>query len=88
MQTKMSSFSHQLWNTPENRDAHTMIERVRGGLDLFGRPTESYERIDDNLDVPEFIRTEYREHERFKYLLNRDDEHAAFEDWQAMLERN
>lgn len=82
MQTKMESFSHQELNTPENRDADALVERVKQGLDLFGREGEFYDRVDENDDVPEYLKREYDENGRFAYLLNRDGEDAAFEDWE------
>jgi beta-1,4-mannosyl-glycoprotein beta-1,4-N-acetylglucosaminyltransferase len=80
MRTKMHSFSHQGWNTADNRDAHTLINRVRHGLDLFGRVGELYDRVDNNKDVPSFISEQYEQKGRFRYLLDRDGENAGFED--------
>lgn len=77
MQTKMQSFSHAPWNTPQNRDSKTIVERVRKGQDLFGRETELYDRIDDNRDVPAYVQ---QNSEKFKYLVNRDDRNAGFVD--------
>jgi beta-1,4-mannosyl-glycoprotein beta-1,4-N-acetylglucosaminyltransferase len=81
MRTKMHSFSHQGWNTPGNREAAVIMDRVRNGQDLFGRPGETYVRIDDNQDVPAYIRQQYAEGGRFKYMLDRDGVDAGFEDW-------
>ncbi|KAK6001622.1 hypothetical protein QM012_002953 [Aureobasidium pullulans] len=80
MHTKMHSFSHQGWNTAENRDSRTLIDRVRQGLDLFGRADELYDRIEDNPDVPSFITAQFEQKGRFRYLLNRDGEDAGFDD--------
>ena len=77
MQTKMMSFSHTGWNTAENREVKTIVQRVRNGLDLFGRPTEMYDRVTGNRDVPAYV-SGHRE--RFEYLLDRDGENAAFTD--------
>ena len=74
----MGSFSHTPLNTEANRDPGTIVERVRKGLDLFGREQELYDRVEGNLDVPKYI----LEHEqRFGYMLNRDGKDAAFEDY-------
>lgn len=81
MQTKMQSFSHQKWNTEGNRDAKTMVHRVRNGLDLFGRPDEVYDKVEDNKDIPQYIVDAHEKDGRFKYLLDRDGEDAGFEDW-------
>ncbi|KAK4618200.1 hypothetical protein CLAFUW4_12080 [Fulvia fulva] len=83
MRQKMSSFSHTPLNTQENRDEAIMLQRVRTGQDLFGRPGELYNRVDNNTDVPAFI---LKHNERFQYLLDRDGENAGFKDfseWQT-----
>lgn len=81
MQTKIQSFSHTPWNTEQNRDPKTMIERVRNGIDLFNRPGEIYDKIESNPDVPRYI----LEHSKdFKYMLDRDGEEAGFEDAQDL----
>lgn len=80
MHTKMHSFSHQGWNTEENRDSRTLINRVRHGLDLFGRADELYDKLEDNKDVPSYITAQYEQKGRFKYLLDRDGEDAGFDD--------
>lgn len=78
MRTKMESFSHTPWNTEENRDAKTLVERVRNGLDLFGRETEKYDRVENNPDVPSYI---LANQEKYGYLLDRDGQDAAFKDY-------
>jgi len=83
MQVKMQSFSHQGWNTAENRNAKAMVDRVRQGLDLFGREGEFYDKIEANEDVPQYVKHEYKSHDRFEYLLNRDKANAGFEDWET-----
>ncbi|KAF1353200.1 glycosyl transferase [Delphinella strobiligena] len=83
MQTKLHSFSHQGWNTEENRDARTMVDRVRNGLDLFARPGEVYDLIEGNRDVPQYILTAFEREGRFGYLIDRTDDDAGFEDWVA-----
>ncbi|SMR48122.1 unnamed protein product [Zymoseptoria tritici ST99CH_1A5] len=85
MRKKMHGFSHQGWNTGYNRDAGVMMDRVRNGKDLFGRPTELYDRVENNEDIPPYVLQQYREHGRFKYMLDRDGEDAGFEDWQSAM---
>ena len=77
MQVKMSSFSHTVWNTEENRNPKAIIERVRNGLDLFNRTDQIYDKIEENADVPQYILNNWQS---YRYLLNRDDEDAAFSD--------
>lgn len=79
MQTKMESFSHSPWNTAENKDPKTMVERVRNGKDLFGREGEVYDRIGDNRDVPAYV---VQHKGTYGYLLDRDGEDAGFTDWE------
>lgn len=83
MRTMMNGYSHKDVNTPENRDAKTIIDRVRNGKDLFGRPNEIYDRVEHIEDVPEFILSQNRLMMRFKYLLERNGEDAGFEDWES-----
>jgi beta-1,4-mannosyl-glycoprotein beta-1,4-N-acetylglucosaminyltransferase len=80
MRTKMQSFSHQGWNTAENRDSRTLINRVRYGEDLFGRPSEQYDKVEDNVDVPSYVSQQYNQKGKFRYLMDRDREGAGFED--------
>jgi beta-1,4-mannosyl-glycoprotein beta-1,4-N-acetylglucosaminyltransferase len=76
--TKLSSFSHTSYNKEENRDRTHIVDRVRKGLDLFDRPGEEYERVDNNQDIPEYLRMN---RERFSYLLDRDAWNAGFLDY-------
>lgn len=78
MRTKMSSFSHTPLNTDENRDEKTILERVRNGLDLFGRASEKYSRVENNRDVPDYV---MQNAAKFKYLIDRDGEDAGFSDY-------
>lgn len=87
MRKKMHSFAHQSLNTGHNRDSAVMMDRVRNGKDLFGRPEELYDRVENNQDVPPYVLEQYREHGRFEYMLNRDGDNAGFEDWQLVSKR-
>lgn len=84
MRTKMHSFSHQGWDTAQNRDSQIMMDRVRNGKDLFGRSTELYDKVTNNRDVPKYVLDEHEAYGRFKYLLNRDGEDAGFEDFETV----
>ncbi|TVY62307.1 Beta-1,4-mannosyl-glycoprotein 4-beta-N-acetylglucosaminyltransferase [Lachnellula suecica] len=75
--TKMNSFSHTSLNQEEFRNRTRIIDRVRNGLDLWDREGQVYDRIDDNKDVPEYLKSDS---ERFKYLLDRDGPNAGFRD--------
>lgn len=79
--TKMSSFSHQGWNTAANRDERTIVERVRRGLDLFGREGEVYERVEGNGDLPGYVRGEFEQKGRFGWLVERDGVGGGFLDF-------
>jgi beta-1,4-mannosyl-glycoprotein beta-1,4-N-acetylglucosaminyltransferase len=75
---KMAGFSHTPWNTEINRDAKTMVARVRNGEDLFGRVGEKYKRVEGNKDVPDYV---LHRPDAFGYMLDRDGEDAGFSDW-------
>ncbi|KAF2716012.1 glycosyltransferase family 17 protein [Polychaeton citri CBS 116435] len=83
MVSKMESFSHQSLNTAENRDPKNITERVRNGLDLFGRVGENYIRTDNNNDIPKYI---LDNREEFGYMLNRDGRNAGFLDANEFVE--
>jgi len=80
LRTKMHSFSHQGWNTAANREQSTVVERVRQGLDLFGREGEVYERVEGNGDLPAYLRGEFEGKGRFGWLVDRDGVGAGFVD--------
>ena len=84
-QMKMHSFSHQGWNTENNRNPWTIAERVKNGQDLFGRIEEEYDKIEKNDDIPSYVRQQFRDHGRFRYMVDRNDEHAGFDDWDAQM---
>ena len=78
MLTKMKSFSHISLNQEQFRNPARIVDRVRKGLDLWDREGEEYERVVENEDVPEFLKSE---RERFKYLLDREGLDAGFTDY-------
>jgi beta-1,4-mannosyl-glycoprotein beta-1,4-N-acetylglucosaminyltransferase len=75
---KMSSFSHTSYNKEEFRDRTHIVDRVRKGLDLFDRQREEYVRVNNNQDIPEYLKAN---RERFSYLLDRDAWNAGFLDY-------
>jgi beta-1,4-mannosyl-glycoprotein beta-1,4-N-acetylglucosaminyltransferase len=77
MVTKMRSFSHTSLNTEEYRNKARIVDRVRNGLDLWDRAGQTYDRVEQNQDVPEYLKLNKS---RWKYLLDRDDENAGFSD--------
>ncbi|KZZ95145.1 glycosyl transferase family 17 protein [Ascosphaera apis ARSEF 7405] len=78
MKTKIRSYSHQEFNRPEFLDSDKLVERVRTGMDLFDRPGQIYDRVDNNTDVPSFLK---KNQERFRHLLDRDAPNANFRDY-------
>jgi beta-1,4-mannosyl-glycoprotein beta-1,4-N-acetylglucosaminyltransferase len=78
MLTKMSSFSHTELNKPEFRDKSTIADRVREGKDLWMRAGENYDRVEDNQDIPRYLKDNSR---RFEYMLDRDAPNAGFVDY-------
>lgn len=62
----------------EFTDRNKIVERVRNGRDMFDRDNEHYDRVEENLDVPDFMK---RNPERYKYMLDRDPLNANFVDY-------
>ena len=77
--SKITSFSHKDYNQPYFLDEQRLLNTVRRGEDLFEREGQVYDRIDDNTDVPGFLRTEANR-EKFAYMLDRDPVNGNFED--------
>ncbi|KAM0722854.1 hypothetical protein Q7P37_001052 [Cladosporium fusiforme] len=89
MRTKLHSFSHQNWDTEENRNAQVMMARVREGKDLFGRDEEVYEKVQRaDMDLPRYIVEQNAAEGRFKFLIDRDGEDAGFEDWETASQQD
>jgi hypothetical protein len=81
MLLKMAAFSHKSLNTPKNRDRVTLINSVKHGADLFGRSDQTYSRVTNNTNLPQYILEQHSEDgRRFSYFLDRDDENAGFGD--------
>lgn len=78
MQTKIQSFSHVAYNHPWFLWPDNIVQRVRTGSDLFDRPTETYDHIPENRDVPTYLKNNRG---RFSYILNRDPPNANFKDY-------
>lgn len=77
MVNKVTSFSHQEFNTPEFTNSSRILQRVRDGLDPYNRTGKIYDRIDNNPDVPAYL---LKHPEKFAYLLDRDPPDANFKD--------
>lgn len=88
LRLKMNSFSHQGWNLKEYRDKATLVRRVRKGEDLFGREGEVYDRVEGNGDVPPYLLGEFEREGRFRYMLDRDGEDGAFEDYESASQKD
>ena len=79
LKNKITSFSHKSYNQPYFLDSERLLQKVRRGEDLFEREKELYDRIDDNPDLPQYLRKE-ENRRKFAYLLDRDPEKANFRD--------
>lgn len=77
MVNKVTSFSHQEFNTPEFTNSLKILQRVRDGLDPYNRTEKIYDRIDNNPDVPHYL---LKHRDQFAYLLDRDPPNANFKD--------
>ena len=74
---KIQSFSHKAYNHPYILDNTKLLGNVRRGEDIFERPEEQLDRIDDNVDIPGYLRTLEG---KFGYMLDRDPANANFAD--------
>ena len=79
MVNKITSFSHKGWNQPFFTQQERLLQIVRQGLDLFDREGEIYDRIDNNPDVPHYLKKKEVK-ERFAYMLDRDPPDGNFQD--------
>jgi beta-1,4-mannosyl-glycoprotein beta-1,4-N-acetylglucosaminyltransferase len=77
--TKITSFSHKGYNQPYFTHRGRLLNAVSYGLDIFERPKETYDRIDDNPDVPTYLKQK-EAREKFAYTLNRDPMSANIQD--------
>jgi beta-1,4-mannosyl-glycoprotein beta-1,4-N-acetylglucosaminyltransferase len=77
MLSKIKSFSHSELNLDRFKDPQQMLRRVRNGIDMYEREGFDLDRIEDNCDVPEFLRANG---EKYRYMFDRDPENANFRD--------
>jgi beta-1,4-mannosyl-glycoprotein beta-1,4-N-acetylglucosaminyltransferase len=82
MVVKISSFSHSELNLDRFKDPQQILRRVRNGIDMYERSGSEYDRIEDNRDVPDFLRAN---EEKYKFVFNRDPENANFVDLQEAI---
>jgi beta-1,4-mannosyl-glycoprotein beta-1,4-N-acetylglucosaminyltransferase len=80
MLNKMQSFSHMRLNREKFRDKARMVDRVRKGLDLWDRRGEFYEKVQENMDIPEILKGEEGK-KTFGYMLDREGPGAGFVDY-------
>ncbi|QSZ32189.1 hypothetical protein DSL72_001760 [Monilinia vaccinii-corymbosi] len=84
MRRKMESFSHTNLNKEEFRMTGSIVDKVRRGKDLWNRFGQWYKRIDNNNDIPTYIKDHSS---RFSYMVNRDGEGAGFTDYEELIEQ-
>lgn len=75
---KLESFSHGWMNDDYYRNRDRIANAVRDGVDLWGRETEHFTRVEDNQDIPHLVQ---EQPERFRYMVNRDSPSAGFSDY-------
>ncbi|KAK6535407.1 hypothetical protein TWF694_001868 [Orbilia ellipsospora] len=76
---KINSFSHTEYNLAKFKDPKQILEHVRFGIDFFDRDGEKWDRVEDNADVPGFLKENEAE---YLFMLDRDPEHANLVDYQ------
>lgn len=74
---KVTSFSHTEFNKPEFRDPVKILNRVRSGLDFFDRGDSIFDRVEDNPDVPGYLKKNAK---TYAFALNRDPPNGNFQD--------
>ena len=80
MQNKIESFSHTEYNHARFKDRAQIVRRVRNGIDLFDRESESYDKVEHNLDLPTYLR---HYPDRFPWIVSRDPPNANFMDYEG-----
>ncbi|EFQ29757.1 glycosyltransferase family 17 [Colletotrichum graminicola M1.001] len=78
MAQKITSFSHTEMDRPEFKDPDWVVDVARRGLDIFARDGSNFDRMENNRDVPEYVRDNAG---RFKFLLDRDPPDGNFRDY-------
>ena len=79
LKNKITSFSHKSYNQPYFLDNNRLLQLIRWGDDLFEREGQMYDRIDNNPDVPMYLRNDTNR-QKFAYMLDRDPPNANFQD--------
>ncbi|KZZ92809.1 glycosyl transferase family 17 protein [Moelleriella libera RCEF 2490] len=76
---KLSSFSLIWMNDKKYRERDKIAKAVRDGKDLWGRKSETFTRIENNMDIPQPLKG--IKAEKFAYMISRDEESAGFSDY-------
>ena len=82
MLLKMKSFSHTNLNAEKFRSKERIVDHIRNGKDLWDRWFQWYSRVDNNQDLPEYLKEQAKKG-RFTYMIDRDGEGAGFEDYNS-----
>ena len=80
MQHKIESFSHTEYDHARFKDPAQIVRRVRNGLDLFDREGQDYDKIENNQDLPTFLRVHP---DKFPWIVDRDPPNANFVDFEG-----
>lgn len=79
---KVTSFSHSELDKPEFKDFKKIMHRVRNGLDFFDSKDEHFDRVENNQDIPEFLKINA---DIYKFALDRDPGDGNFLDYGASV---
>ena len=79
MVDKIRSFSHSEFDRPEFTERGRILQRVRGGVDLFERRKLVYDRVGGGLDAPGVVLRDTGG--RWRYLIERDEVGGGFRDF-------
>ncbi|ETN43410.1 uncharacterized protein HMPREF1541_02569 [Cyphellophora europaea CBS 101466] len=80
VQKKLESFSHQEFNQPVFKDPAQIVRRFRNGVDIAERPLEKYSRIENNRDLPSYLKDNPG---KFPWFISRDAPNANFLDFEG-----
>ena len=79
LKNKIISSTHKGNDQLYSLDTRIILHKIRRGEDIFGRWKKLCDRVDDNSDVPVYLRKE-ENRQKFAYMLDRDPPNASFRD--------
>ncbi|KAK2062869.1 family 17 glycosyltransferase [Colletotrichum caudatum] len=75
---KITLFSHTEMDKPEYMDPDWVVDVTQRGLDIFGRDSSNFVRMEHYRDVPDYVRNNL---DSFKFLLDCDPPNGNYRDY-------